>query len=89
MEKTIKTWTPNDTQKDFLNTLRNYPNGATLRDIEIDTGKTFKTGAINVLVSKGLVVAEDSEVTVELIYRGVVIGTVKKNWKVYTLKVED
>ncbi len=89
MEKQIKTWTPNDTQKDFLNTLRNYPNGATLRDIEIDTGKTFKTGAINVLVAKEMVIATDSEVSVNLVYRDTVIGSVKKNWKVYALKAQD
>lgn len=83
MEK--KTWTPNETQTNFIKTLGNYPNGATLRDIEINTGKTYKTGAINVLVSKGLVIAEDSEVAVNLVYRDTVIGTVKKNWKIYKL----
>lgn len=83
MEK--KTWTPNETQTDFIKTLGNYPKGATLRDIEIDTGKTYKTGAINVLVSKGLVATEDKEVAVELVYRDTVIGTIKKNWKVYKL----
>ena len=84
-EKTIKTWTPNETQKAFLETLRAYPNGATLKDIELDTGIAYKTGAINVLVSKGLVIAEDSEVKVNLVYRDTIIGTVTKNWKVYAL----
>ena len=79
------TWTPNENAKDFLNVLKNYANGATLRDIEIDTGKVFKTGLVNTLVSKGLVIATDTEVKVDLVYRDTVIGTITKNWKTYKL----
>lgn len=88
MAKEIKKWEPNETQKDFMETLKNYPDGATLKDIELDTGKVFKTGAINVLTSpeKNLVEAADGEYKVDLVYRGVVIGSVKKNWKVYKLR---
>jgi len=42
--KTIKVWEPNETQRDFMKVLENYPDGATLKDIELDTGKSFKTG---------------------------------------------
>lgn len=84
-EKTIKTWEPNETQKDFMKVLENYPDGATLKDIELDTGKVFKTGAINVLVSKERVVASDGEFQVNLMYRDTVIGSVKKSWKIYKL----
>lgn len=84
-EKTVKTWTPNETQKAFLEVLGTYENGATLKDIELDTGVAYKTGAINVLVSKGLVITEDSEVKVNLVYRDTVIGAVTKSWKVYKL----
>lgn len=84
-EKTIKSWEPNETQKDFLKVLENYPDGATLKDIELDTGKVFKTGAINTLTSKGLITAADGEFQVNLVYRDTVIGSVKKTWKVYKL----
>lgn len=84
-EKQVKNWEPNETQKDFMETLKNYPDGATLKDIELDTGKVFKTGAINTLTSKGLVVAADGEFQVNLVYRNAVIGSVKKTWKIYKL----
>ena len=83
--KTSKVWEPNETQKDFMKVLENYPDGATLKDIELDTGKSFKTGAINTLVSKGKVVASDGEFQVNLVYRDTVIGSVKKSWKIYKL----
>ena len=83
--KTIKVWEPNETQRDFMKVLENYPDGATLKDIELDTGKSFKTGAINVLVGKGKVVAADGEFQVNLVYRDTVIGSVKKSWKIYKL----
>ena len=82
--KTIKTWTPNETQN-HLEGLGELPRRSTLKDIELDTGVAYKTGAINILVSKGLVVAEDSAVKVNLVYRDTVIGAVTKNWKVYKL----
>ena len=52
-----KTWQPNETQNDFMKVLENYPDGASLKDIELDTGKAFKTGSINVLIGKGMVAA--------------------------------
>lgn len=84
-----KIWQPNETQVAFLKVLENYPNGATLRDIEIDTGIAYKTGAINTLTSKGLVEALDTEVMVNLVYRDTVIGQVKKTWKTYRLVRKD
>lgn len=84
-KKSVKVWEPNNTQKDFMNTLKDYSDGATLKDIELDTGKVFKTGAINVLVSKGLVVASDGEFSIDLVYRETTIGSVKKSWKIYRL----
>lgn len=84
-----KIWTPNETQTAFLKVLANYPNGATLRDIEIDTGLTFKTGAINTLTARGLVETTDTEVEVNLVYRDTVIGTVRKTWKTYRLVRKD
>lgn len=80
-----KTWQPNETQKDFMETLKGYPDGATLKDIELDTGKVFKTGAINTLVSRGLVEASDGEFSVNKVYRDKVIGSIKMSWKIYKL----
>lgn len=84
-----KTWEMNAVQKDFVAVLKNYENGATLRDIEIDTGKVFKTGSVNILHGKGIVEIADSEVMVDILYRGVVIGQVKKSWKIYKLVSND
>lgn len=80
-----KTWQPNETQLEFMKVLENYPDGATLKDIELDTGKTFKTGSINTLIGKGLVSVADGEFAVDLVYRKNVIGQVKKPWKIYRL----
>ena len=80
-----KNWQPNETQKEFLKVLENYPDGTTLKDIELDTGKVFKTGSINTLIGKGMIEVADGEYQVNLVYRDVVIGSVKKSWKVYKL----
>lgn len=80
-----KTWQPNETQNDFMKVLEQYPDGASLKDIELDTGKVFKTGSINVLIGKGLVSVADGEFAVNLVYRDKVIGQVKKPWKIYRL----
>ena len=80
-----KNWQPNEVQTEFLKVLENYPDGATLKDIELDTGSTFKTGAINVLITKGLVEAADGEFVVDVVYREKVIGTLTKRWKIYKL----
>lgn len=84
-KKTEKVWQPNETQKSFLKTLENYPDGATLKDIELDTGVVFKSGAINTLSNKGLVVTADGERVSDKVYRGVVIGTIKEPVKIYRL----
>lgn len=78
-------WTPNENQVNFMEILESYPDGATLKDIELDTGKTFATGTVIGLVRKQRVVTEDKEVSVDLCYRGQKIGKVKKSWKVYRL----
>lgn len=81
--KVVKEWSPNATQKDFLETLENYPDGTTLKDIEIDTGKVFKSGALNVLTSKGLVETTDGTRESDIVYRGVVIGKKHDTIKIY------
>ena len=57
-----KAWEMNATQKDFMDTLRGFDYPVTLIEIEARTGKTFKTGTINTLVTKELVKTEDVEV---------------------------
>ena len=83
--KNEKVWSANAKQKDFMEVLGTYENGATLTDIAIDTGKQFATGTINTLVSKGLVVAEDFVRVSEVVYRGVVIAEKKDKVKRYRL----
>ena len=57
-----KVWTMNETQKDFMDTLKEFGRAVTLMEIEARTGKTFKTGTINTLVTKELVATEDAEI---------------------------
>ena len=38
-----KVWTMNETQKDFMDTLKEFGRAVTLMEIEAKTGKTFKT----------------------------------------------
>ena len=84
-----KQWEMNETQKSFVKILADnreqYPDGMTLREIKKVSGIAFKTGSINTLISKGVVEVADGEYQVSLVYRDVVIGSVKKSWKVYKL----
>ena len=79
-------WTMNETQKAFMEVLKEYPNGVTMFELKL-AGKEFKTGSVNTLVTKGLVVteAEEREFQCEVVYNGVKVGTVKKTGKVYRL----
>lgn len=80
-----KTWTMNDTQKAFVETLKDFENGTTLFELKL-AGKEFKSGSINVLVSKGIVeITGDREYTCDVVYNGVRVGSVKKTGKVYRL----
>ena len=84
-----KTWTINDNQKAFLNALKENGGKATLFELNHLKGNAFKSGAINVLVTKGYVKADEKvEYTCDVVYEGVKVGTVKKTATVYEL-VED
>ena len=80
------TWTPNATQKQFMEVLANFPNGVTMLELKM-AGFDFKTGSVNTLLTKGLVVtdAEDRVFECDVVYNGVKVGTVKKTGKVYRL----
>jgi hypothetical protein len=67
MEKTTTTktqWTPNETQKVFLNTLKNANEPLTLNEINFISGLNIKTGSIVSLKTKELYETVDKEVKV-------------------------
>ena len=81
-----KTWTMNETQKDFVEVLKDYKEGATIFELRL-AGKDFKTGSINTLISKGIVeIVGEREFPCEVTYQGVVVGKVTKTGKIYRLK---
>ncbi len=86
----VKVWSPNETQVAFLNALKDNGGSATLFELNYFKGFNFKSGAVNVLVNKGLVTAED-DVTYDcdVVYNGVKVGSVKKTAKVYKLVSND
>ena len=81
-----KTWTMNETQKRFMEVLGQYEQGVTMFELKL-AGYDFKTGSVNTLITKGLVVteAEEREFECEVVYNGVVVGKVTKTGKVYRL----
>ena len=80
-----KQWEMNDTQKQFVNTLKNYPDGVTLFELKLE-GKEFKTGSINTLITKGIVNTDgEREFQCEIVYNKVVVGRTTKKGKVYKL----
>ena len=84
-----KTWKMTDTQKQFVETLENYENGATLFELKL-AGKEFKSGSINTLISKGVVeTAGEREYLCDIVYNGVVVGKITKTGKVYELVRKD
>lgn len=84
--KSTSTWTPNATQKKFMELVGSYENGVTMFELKL-AGYEFKTGSVNTLLTKGLVVteAEEREFQCEVVYNGVKVGTVKKSYTVYRL----
>lgn len=84
-----KTWKMNDTQKQFVETLESYENGATLFELKL-AGKEFKSGSINTLISKGVVEVDgEREYLCDIVYNGVVVGKITKTGKVYRLVRKD
>lgn len=80
-----KTWTMNETQKAFMGVLANYPDGVTMFELKM-AGHDFKTGSINTLITKGLVVTDgEKDFACDVVYNGVVVGKVTKTGKVYKL----
>lgn len=61
--KNVKAWEMNETQKEFVAVLKELGHAATLMEVNAVSGKNFKTGSINTLVTKGVVATEDVELT--------------------------
>ena len=84
-----KIWTPNETQKAFMNVVGAYADGVTMFELKL-AGYDFKTGAVNTLVTKGLVATDgEREFKCDVVYNGVVVGTQTKVGKVYRLVNRD
>lgn len=81
----MATWTMNETQKRFMEVLGGYAEGVTMFELKL-AGHDFKTGAVNTLITKGLVVTDgEREFQCDVVYNGVKVGTMKKTGKVYRL----
>ena len=85
-----KTWKINETQTAFLNALKENGGKATLFELNYLKGFNFKSGAINVLIAKGYVTADEKvEYACDVVYNGVKVGSVKKPATVYELVQKD
>ena len=85
-----KTWTMNETQKNFIDLLKEYPNGVTLLELKLEKGIDFKTGSINTLITKKLVTAtEEKELSCDIVYNGQIVGHCTKKGKIYKLVNKD
>lgn len=83
------TWKMNETQKAFVEVLGSYPDGVTMFELKL-AGHDFKTGAVNTLITKGLVTTDgDRDFACDVVYNGVVVGKVTKTGKVYKLVQKD
>lgn len=81
-----KQWEMNETQKEFVNILRENPNGITLFEIRHNYGKDFATGSINYLKTRGIVNTDEKvKVQYDKVYNGEVIGVGTATWTVYKL----
>lgn len=84
-----KTWSMNNTQRDFVAVLKNYDNGVTLFELKL-AGKEFKSGSVNTLISKGIVeITGEREFVCDIVFNGVVVGKATKTGKVYKLVSND
>ena len=89
-------WTPNEKQKAFMELLKENPDGLTLAGGGKILGYELKSGTINPLVTKELLVTEDIEIKCNLVAidTNEVVGHTTKKVKRYKLvkpteKTED
>lgn len=82
-------WKMNETQKAFVDVLKNYADGVTMFELKL-AGYNFKTGSINTLITKGIVATDgEREFACDVVYNGQVVGKVTKTGKVYKLVNQD
>lgn len=83
---TQKTWTMNDTQKAFVNEVKMAgKDGVTIFELKVQ-GKNFATGAVNILVKKGVLVTKgEREFTCDVVFNDVKVGEVKKTGVVFAM----
>ena len=86
--KSEKVWKPNENQKAFLEALANYDRPVSLMEIAVDSGVRFASGVVTPLVKRGLVVANDTEVICDIVFKGVKVGEKKNPVKAYILAKE-
>ena len=79
VKSSVVAWEPNEKQKKFLKFVKENPN-KTLAELSQLIGEEVKSGSVNCLVTKGLVVTQDVEV-VEVVKR-------KKKVKAYRLATQ-
>lgn len=85
MAKQVKQWSMNDTQKKFVEILKEREDGVTLFELKLE-GIAFSTGSINTLITKGIVETADTRVyACDIVYNGVVVGKSTRKGKVYKL----
>jgi len=80
-----KTWEMNETQKEFVELVKANPEGVTLFELKLE-GKVYKTGTLNALLNKGILVNAGEKVfECDVMYNGTKVGTVKKTAAIYKL----
>lgn len=80
-----KTWEMNETQKEFVELVKANPEGVTLFELKL-AGKVYKTGTLNALLNKGILVNAGEKVfECDVMYNGTKVGTVKKTAAIYKL----
>jgi len=75
----------NETQKEFVELVKANPEGVTLFELKLE-GKVYKTGTLNALLNKGILVNAGEKVfECDVMYNGTKVGTVKKTAAIYKL----
>lgn len=80
-----KNWEMNETQKEFVELVKANPEGVTLFELKLE-GKVYKTGTLNALLNKGILVNAGEKVfECDVMYNSTKVGTVKKTAAIYKL----
>lgn len=83
---TVKQWTMNETQKAFVEEVKAAgENGITIFELKLQ-GKNFATGAVNILVTKGVLAkAGEREFVCDVMFNGVKVGETTKTGVIFVL----